>query len=60
MTQEEGTKLKQVVQDFLNDDMGNKLTKWNSNAFAQTIAHEIDMIVEVHKSKKEEKSDKPD
>lgn len=54
MTQEEGAKLKKIIQEFLNDDMGNRITKWNANAFAQTMAYEIDQIVEIHKQKKDE------
>jgi len=54
MTQEEGAKIKGIIQGFLNDEMGNRLTKWNSNALAQTISYEIDQIVEIHKLKEED------
>ena len=57
MTIEKGAKLKILIQEFFNEEMGNRLTKWNSNAFAQTIAYEIDNIIELHKEKEKNKED---
>lgn len=45
MTRQDGEKVIKIVNMFINDEMGNKLTKWSGTAFGQTIGSELDKII---------------
>jgi len=45
MNQQDGVKLLNIINGFLNDDMGNKITKWNATSFGQTIQAEVNKII---------------
>ena len=55
MTIEEGVELKQIIQNFLSEESGNRITRWNATAFGQTISTYIDKIVAIDAEKNKEK-----
>jgi hypothetical protein len=45
MTKQDGERVIKIVNMFINDEMGNKLTKWNSTSFGQTVGSVLDEII---------------
>ena len=60
MTEQEKNYLVKFVESFLNDELGNRITKWNGNAFVQTFNVEIEKIYQKYKLEEDKKNEKND
>jgi len=58
MTQQDGERLLKIIDGFLDDDMGNRITKWNATAFGQTMQVEINKIIQKDNKENLEKINK--